>query len=92
VALIRRGEAVAEDCAAADLVVSPVPVRSPCRAVARVVDRIDVWRSGAHAIWLAPGAIRVESVDGWRGDRPWVPRRDPPRERPRGNRTARAPA
>jgi competence protein ComEC len=77
VALVRRGEAVAEDCAGADLVVSPLPVRAPCRAVARVVDRFDVWRSGAHAVWLSPGGIRVESVDGSRGDRPWVPKHEP---------------
>jgi competence protein ComEC len=82
VALIRRGEAIAEDCAGADLVISPVPVRAPCREAARVVDRIDVWRSGAHAVWLSPAEIMVKSVDGGRGERPWVPRHPAAPERP----------
>lgn len=83
VALVRRGEALQEDCGSADLVVSPIPVSAACRAAARVVDRIDVWRSGAHAVWLSPSGIRVESVDASRGRRPWVPAHPPAADRAR---------
>jgi competence protein ComEC len=77
VALIRRAEALAEDCGAAELVVSPVPVPRRCRARTRVIDRFDLWRAGAHAMWLTPDGIRVESTDAWRGRRPWVLRHEP---------------
>jgi competence protein ComEC len=70
VALIRDGAALAEDCRSADLVVSPVPARRFCRGP-RVIDRIDLWKNGAYAIWLDAEAIGIESVRDWRGTRPW---------------------
>jgi competence protein ComEC len=84
VALIRRGEALIEDCGAVDLVISPVPVRRACPGAGiPVLDRFQLLRAGAHAIWLSPAGIRIESVDGGRGERPWVPRRPAPaRARP----------
>ena len=75
VALVRRAQALLEDCWVADVVVSAVPVRTPCPKARIVVDRFDLWRNGAHAIWLGEGDaanIRVESVNQGRGDRPWV--------------------
>lgn len=74
VALVRHAEALKEDCRA-DLVVSAVPARKLCGRTAAVIDRIDVWRHGAYAVWLAPDRIEIRSVDSWRGERPWVPRR-----------------
>ena len=64
--------ALADDCRTADIIVSFVPVRGPCPSAHLVVDRFDVWRSGAHAIWLSGGEIRVETASGQRGRRPWV--------------------
>lgn len=76
VALVRDGAALTEDCAAADVVVATLKVPAPCRARAQVVDRIDLWRLGAHAVWLdSHGPARIESVRGRQGERPWVPRR-----------------
>jgi competence protein ComEC len=75
VALVRDPGALGEDCRRADLVVSPVPARRACRGGALTIDRIDLWRSGGHAIWLDPGEVRIERVDEWRGRRPWVPAR-----------------
>ncbi len=72
VALIRDPAALAHDCAGADLVVSPVPSWRLCRGP-RIIDSIDLWRKGAHAVWLDPGGIRIETVAGWRGVRPWAP-------------------
>jgi competence protein ComEC len=73
-ALVLDGMALGEDCRA-EVVVSLVPARRACRGHPALVDRIDAWRLGAHAVWLGPAAIRIETVDGWRGERPWVPRR-----------------
>jgi competence protein ComEC len=72
VALIRDGAALAEDCAAADLVVSPIPAHRPCQGPL-IIDRGDAASQGAHAIWLDADRIRIETVAGWRGSRPWAP-------------------
>ncbi len=78
VALVRRPEALAEDCWTADIVVSLVAVWKDCPAATTVIDRRDLRREGGHALWLEEGAVRVESVDSRRGSRPWVVR-PPPR-------------
>ncbi|MGO8919704.1 MAG: ComEC/Rec2 family competence protein [Stellaceae bacterium] len=72
VALIRDGAALSRDCAGADLVVSPVPAWRLCHGPV-IIDSIDTRRQGAHAIWLDPSGIRIETVAGWRGVRPWAP-------------------
>lgn len=61
------------DCAGADMVVSEVPTGRRCHAEAPTIDRIDSWRLGAAALWLDPDGIAVETANGGRGDRPWVP-------------------
>jgi competence protein ComEC len=77
VSLIRNAAAAREDCARADVVVALVPLgRFRCRGPARFVGRFDLWREGAHAIWLdAGGGITVRTVAGARGVRPWAPQR-----------------
>jgi competence protein ComEC len=84
VAIARSTAAIDDDCRTAQLVVSTVPVRGRCPSAEAVIDRFDLWRSGAHAVWLGdagrgdgsrPGlrsGIRIESVNGVRGRRPWV--------------------
>lgn len=75
VALVRDARALAEDCRAAEVVVSLVPVRVNCPSASRIVDRFDLWRGGAHALWFEDGRIRIESANGRRGRRPWVAQR-----------------
>jgi len=77
VALLRDPQALAEDRRGVDLVVSPEPARRRCRGAVPVIDRFDLWRGGTHTIWLAPDAITIETVDAWRGERPWVPKHTP---------------
>jgi competence protein ComEC len=76
VALVLDPRALAEDCRAADLVISVEPVGRGCRRAVPAIDRFDLWREGAHAVWLAADREpRIESVADWRGTRPWVPPR-----------------
>ena len=50
-----------------------VPLDGACRPRAGVVvDRFDLWRDGAHALWADGDGIRVRSSRATRGDRPWV--------------------
>jgi competence protein ComEC len=72
VALNFSGEGLSEDCAQADLVISAVPIRRGCRQPV-TIDRFDLWRGGAHAVWIqADGRFRIQSVAATLGDRPWV--------------------
>ena len=77
VAFARTAEALPEDCRLADVVIGLVAIRGPCPSARVRLDRRDLLRSGAHALWLDPHGIRVASVDGERGQRPWVLSRRP---------------
>lgn len=72
--------AIAEDCRRADIVISLEPVPGRCPAARIVIDRFDIWRDGAHALWLTRDGPVVRSADGERGQRRWnpdpVPRKD----------------
>lgn len=61
---------IAQHCDDVVLVVSREPVRHRCAA--RIVDRFDVWRHGAHAIWLTNEGVRIKTAHQARGARPWV--------------------
>ena len=81
--------AIAQHCDEVVLVVSREPVRHRCDA--RVVDRFDVWRHGAHAIWLGNEGVTVKTAHQSRGARPWVETtsRQWPRRQNRSARPAR---
>ena len=72
VALVQDERALADDCMPGAVVVSAVPVRRNCRAAHMVVDRFDLWRDGAHALWLRTTGVEVASVRTARGDRLWT--------------------
>ncbi|MDA0366960.1 MAG: ComEC/Rec2 family competence protein [Proteobacteria bacterium] len=69
---------IAQHCDDVMLVVSREPVRQRCAA--RVIDRFDVWRHGAHAVWIKNGQPIVRTAHQARGARPWV--ETTPRQRP----------
>jgi competence protein ComEC len=70
ISAVKRMDALAEDCARADIVSSVVPTRHTCVGPKLVIDRFDVARNGAYAVWLGR-TLRVESVESYRGTRPW---------------------
>jgi len=70
VAAALRPMALSEDCEAADIVVSAVPTRETCTGPKLVIDRFDVARNGAYAVWFGQ-QLRVQNVRDVRGARPW---------------------
>jgi competence protein ComEC len=72
-ATLLLGAANAADCGA-DVLLSLRPVRLDCPGDGPlVVDRFDLWRDGAYAVWLDPHGVRIVSDRDARGARPWVP-------------------
>jgi len=83
VALVKDEDAIDAACAGPEVVISAVPIRQTCQGARTVVDRFDLWRRGAHALWLEPnGRVRVETVAAWQGDRPWSLHPKPRHPRP----------
>jgi competence protein ComEC len=74
VAFPRHRAALAEDCRSVDAVVTELAAGGrACRGPRLVIDRFDLWRDGAHAIWIdGDAAPRVETVRARQGLRPWV--------------------
>ena len=72
IALVRDEDGIEAACAGPELVISAVPIRGACRGARTVIDRFDLWRQGPHDIWLEKGGgIRVETMSGLQGNRPW---------------------
>jgi competence protein ComEC len=72
VAAASRPTALAEDCSQAAIVVSAAPTRGLCIGPKLVIDRFDVARNGAYAIWFG-NPLRIETASDARGERPWNP-------------------
>jgi competence protein ComEC len=73
VALIWNELAFQEECGRNKVIVSTVPVPRWCKAKIKI-GRFDLWRNGAHALWLGAQEIRVENVRSRNGARPWMSR------------------
>ena len=85
IALVREQAALSEDCSLADILISRTPVlRRYCKRPKIVIDRFDLWRNGAHALYLGPHGIETTSVGAEGGGRPWqiYPRSRRPRISP----------
>ena len=72
VCITKTKQGILEDCLWADLLISKEPVRDKGCNANHVIDRFDIWRKGAQAIWLSPNKIEVKTVEGQRGKRPWA--------------------
>jgi competence protein ComEC len=70
IAASARIEALEEDCARAAIVVSALPADRDCKGPRLVIDKFDIARAGGYAVWLGD-PLRVETVEGERGVRPW---------------------
>jgi competence protein ComEC len=70
ISYIKKMQAMAEECAWADIVIGPMPARD-CRAAHRI-GYYELQAQGAQALYLGPGAVRIETVQKLRGRRPWT--------------------
>lgn len=70
ISFLYHASAQAEDCAWADIVIADDPLKIRTCSAHVIIDRFDLWRKGAHAVWLDD--MRVQSVADVRGSRPWV--------------------
>lgn len=65
--------ALAEECAVSKLIVLSYGLDKERQCQAKVLDRFDTWRSGAHALYLAPdGQIKIKTTAQTVGDRFWT--------------------
>lgn len=81
VSFVRSRSALAEDCAAADVVIAmDLSIKAKdCRAPI-VVDRWDLRDKGTHALYIGgDGKIILRNVAEERGDRPWAMSTEVPR-------------
>jgi len=62
-----------EDCQWADIFIATTPVWEKACESRLVIDKFDIWRNGAYAVWFDG---RYENVREIRGDRPWTVTRD----------------
>jgi competence protein ComEC len=67
------------DCRGADILISDFPLRGSCRGVPLRIDRFDLWRSGAHAVYLGGAGPEIRTARGEQGQRPWVVKPEPRR-------------
>lgn len=64
---------LADDCRLSGFIVALVPLPRSCGPPLGRIDRFDLWRAGTHALWIEKdGTVRIESVNGVRGRRPWT--------------------
>ena len=72
IAFVRHVAALSEDCRVASVLISRILVRKrQCVGPKAVIDRYDLWRNGAHALWLTSEGIEIKTVGGTDGKRPW---------------------
>ncbi len=66
------------DCRTAHIVISAEPLRRACGRNGGdrvIIDRFDVWRHGAHAVFIAAdGSLEVRTARQAQGTRPWAMR------------------
>jgi competence protein ComEC len=59
-------------CPVADVLLAEFPLRRRCKGKRVTIDRFDVWRSGAHAVYIDGNSILVTTTRALQGTRPWV--------------------
>lgn len=71
IALAFRPEAQAVECGWADILVAEYGVEGACQAPV-IIDRRDMYRRGAYAVWLSGDYPRAENAGAGRGERLWT--------------------
>ena len=74
VAVVKDARGFEEECRRADILISTEPIPRNCTGPAVTIGRFDVWRSGAHAVWVSQ---EEQPITVWRArerdpGRPWM--------------------
>jgi competence protein ComEC len=67
-----RNAAPSDYCPESEIIIADYPLHFGCRQAKLRIDRFDVWRNGAYAIYVAGGRYVVETAKGMQGARPWT--------------------
>ena len=59
-------------CPPTPVIIADYPLHHACREARLVIDRIDVWRKGAHAISFSGGRYTLTTARDEQGNRPWA--------------------
>jgi predicted membrane metal-binding protein len=59
-------------CPNADILIAGFPLRKSCSNIPLRIDRFDVWRMGAYALFIDGSHIKTQTARSIRGARPWV--------------------
>ena len=71
IAFLRETANPIKPCPAVDILVAQYPLRRGCKGKRLTIDRFDVWRHGAYAIYVSD-ELQVETARAKQGARPWV--------------------
>ena len=59
-------------CPPTDIIIADFPLHHACREARLTIDRFDVWRKGAQAIWFSGGRYTLKTARDEQGNRPWA--------------------
>jgi competence protein ComEC len=71
ISIARHPAATIDDCQRANMVITGFPRPANCRRPELVIDVHAVRANGTHAIRIERGELRITTVAGLRGNRPW---------------------
>ena len=78
VAYARKAAELDLACPKADVLIAAFPLRGRCGEIDIRIDRFDVWRNGAHALFVGEdGGVTTATAREQRGNRPWVAKAEP---------------
>lgn len=71
-----------QPCEKGAILVRLEPSKSSCPTAYLILDWYDLWRHGAHALWINSSGIYMEKVNRIQGSRPWARQAIPRKKRP----------
>jgi competence protein ComEC len=72
IAVIKRSEALGDDCRASDIVISAQPVDHATCSALLIIDKPLLDAGGTAAIWFTPHGLKLTQAKSEQGKRPWV--------------------
>ncbi len=75
VSLVKKPDAIPDDCLRAAIIVAPVDIQQPCPAARVILDKARLWEKGAASIMLQDKGSLIVTASESRGIRPWSPPR-----------------